>query len=193
MYRRPKIILLLIFLVIVFAGFALILRIKGRPFLSPNVIAEPEFNGEIEKEKENLFVERTFVNEDEKLEINLSQKASDFAERFGTYSFRSNFENIVDLKPFMTKKMRLWADEYIKTEKIADGFGITSRAVKTVLINSVPEKEQDLLKKTEVRFLVSLQRQETTSDKEKIYYQNIEIELVKEDGEWKINEAEWKE
>src|SRR3989338_3421724 len=63
-----------------------------------------------------------------------------FAERFGSFSNQSNFENVEGLKPFMTPAMRKWADTFVrdaaaKADPGAPYYGITTRTLEVVAKN----------------------------------------------------------
>ncbi|MDP3244138.1 MAG: hypothetical protein Q8M83_00585 [bacterium] len=116
--------------------------------------------------------------------------ARSFAERFGSFSNQSDFENIIDLYPFMTARMRVWAEDYIIQARLAaqEGsvyFGITSRAL-----------GGKVLKKDGISTVIQVNtsRRETGGSLGEIkeYLQNIELTLVKESGDfWKVDKAEW--
>lgn len=116
--------------------------------------------------------------------------ARSFAERFGSYSNQSNFENIADLYPFMTDKMRQWAEDYIAEARIKRAspvsyWGITTRALAVKIL----EQEKD-----RVLLVVTTSRRESTAEEltSKVFMQDIQILFVKENDFWKADSAEWK-
>jgi hypothetical protein len=116
--------------------------------------------------------------------------ARSFAERFGSFSNQSDFENIIDLHPFMTAKMRVWADDYVEktrgtTQAAAVYYGITTRALGSEIL------KQDAASAV---IQVNTSRREIGGNlgETKEYLQNIELTLVKEAGDfWKVDKAEW--
>jgi hypothetical protein len=121
----------------------------------------------------------------------LKRFASAFAERFGSFSNQTDFVNITDLKGFMTANFQEWADDYVADAR-AQGAdttvhtGTTTRA----LMAEVLAFDEDAGTAT-VR--VNTQRRKDASGTEpgRVYYQGIDIELVKVSGEWKADSATW--
>ncbi|RMD59105.1 hypothetical protein D6821_01890 [Candidatus Parcubacteria bacterium] len=121
----------------------------------------------------------------------LARMATAFAERFGSYSNHSNFANIRDLKMFMSKKMRRWADEFIaeKSKQRPDPaiyYGISTKA----LSYQVQDFDNEQGK---ANILVVTQRRESTGTFKNatFFTQNILITFVKEGGAWKVDSAAW--
>ena len=133
------------------------------------------------------------VSDEEKMKSDLGRLAAAFSERFGSYSNQGEFENILDLKPLMTKKMQDWADDFIAKSKAARGntsvyFGVTTKAVSTN-ISELSEGDG------RAKVTVKNQRREasgTMADNVKIYYQELDLVFLKVGDEWKVNEATWK-
>ncbi|MFA6391735.1 MAG: hypothetical protein WCW66_03200 [Patescibacteria group bacterium] len=124
------------------------------------------------------------------VEALLQPIARNFAERFGSYSSFSNYENITKLEGYMTASMKNWAERFVAEQRAnssADDkyFGITTKAlnVTTDSINEADEKAQ---------FTVTTQRNQTNEGEEaKVIYQDIIIKFIKEGIEWKVIEANW--
>jgi len=122
----------------------------------------------------------------------LKRLAASFGERYGNFSNHSNFSNIVDLKMFMSKNMKNWADNYIaeqKSKEIDDTiyYGITTKAIGEEII----EFDDDISK---AEILVKTRRREaigTTNNISDIFNQEIIITFVKELGAWKVDSAVW--
>ena len=122
----------------------------------------------------------------------LERMASSFAERFGSFSNQSNYSNVLDLRMFMTEKMKAWAENYVEKNKknsVASDiyFGVTTKAVSS----NTETFDED---KGEAIILVKTRRREatgTTNNSSKIYNQDILISFVKEDEAWKVDSAYW--
>jgi len=119
----------------------------------------------------------------------LSKMAVAFAERFGSYSNQSNYENISDLQVFMSRKMRVWADEFIAQAKknySAIYYGVTTSAV------SAEVKKFDA-GSGQAEILVKTQRQESTVTMSNgaTSYQDLLLNFVKERNSWKVDSATW--
>lgn len=126
-----------------------------------------------------------------KVEATLKAVAITFAERFGSFSNQSNFENLNDLRDLMTVKMKGWTDDYISQQKTSfvaglPYYGITSQALSTI-ITSFDES----LGRAEVE--VNTQRQEAKGNTQnpRVFYQKISLKLVRANEGWKVDEAVW--
>jgi len=122
---------------------------------------------------------------------NLEKKASSFAERFGSYSNQSNYENISSLKVFMSKKMKIWADKFIKEarEKEEDSSvynGVRTKALISEMINFDKAKG-------EAKILVKTQKVKTNGESGNPVskQEDILIIFIKENGVWKVDGAFW--
>lgn len=141
---------------------------------------------EIDYSSEN----KDFKDKKEWKENDFKKVASSFAERFGSYSSHSGFDNITDLKSFMSQDMREWANNFIE-EKIEDKtqnndyYGISTRAV----VTEVSELDKS---RGEAMVTVETQRTEKKDDAEKVFNQTIEVSFVQNGNEWKVNRSEWK-
>lgn len=122
----------------------------------------------------------------------LLRLASSFAERYGSYSNQSNFANISDLKLFMTKRMQVWANDYVAGQQALDSdtsiyYGITTKSV----AEEIRDYDDD---EGAASILVKTRRREasgTTSNTSQVFDQNILINFVKEQGSWKVDSANW--
>jgi len=138
------------------------------------------------QEERSASKEREFTKDD------LSRMAASFAERFGSYSNQSNFNNIVDLKLFMSEEMKEWADSYVSSQRgkqIASDiyYGITTKAV----AREIREYDDDA---GNASVFVQTRRREatsSTSNTSKVFGQDIIIRFIKEKGAWKVDDANW--
>jgi hypothetical protein len=113
-----------------------------------------------------------------------------FTERFGSFSNQTDFVNITDLKSAMTSSMAAWADKFIADAREQGTStvysGTTTRAL-TPTVEAFDEKAGTAT----VR--VGTQRRQDASGTVagEVYYQDIVLELIKVNGEWKVDSAEW--
>ena len=119
----------------------------------------------------------------------LAKMAGSFAERFGSYSNHSNYGNISDLKIFMSRKMQAWADKFIEDSRGEYSdiyYGITTKSV-TQEVRSFDSTagSAKILVKTQRRESIGAQGNET------VFYQDVIIDFVKENGAWKVDSALW--
>lgn len=124
-------------------------------------------------------------------EVNLKSFARSFAERFGSYSNDANFDNIEHLLPYMSERMKKWAQRYLdeqRQKKVDQSvyYGMTTRTMSVKEVNYNPEQGT-------AEFLVTTQRNESTgtSSNARIFYQDLQIKFIKEQSVWKVNEAWW--
>jgi hypothetical protein len=120
---------------------------------------------------------------------NLVKTAKSFAERLGSYSNQSNFDNVNDLKILMTVSMRAWADKYVadNQKKPYSGVyqGVTTQAVtsKTIDFDAAKGKAD---------ILIGTQKVSVTGTSSPILTnQDITITFVKQNGNWLVDNAVW--
>jgi hypothetical protein len=123
----------------------------------------------------------------------LTRMAESFAERFGSFSNQSNFANILDLKLFMSEKMKKWADNYITTHRGENDseiyYGITTKAIGHKVIDWNDDAGTG-------QVLVNTRRREATSstlNSANAFSQDVLINFVKERGAWKVDSAFWQD
>jgi hypothetical protein len=114
--------------------------------------------------------------------------ARSFAERWGSFSTESDYQNVQDLYSVMTPTMRTWADKYVSDQRAkpasSEFFGVTTRAMKAEIIEN---------KNNAVRIQVTTQRIETKSNApSKSYYQTMELSLVKNGDGYLVDGAWWR-
>jgi cbb3-type cytochrome oxidase subunit 3 len=130
-------------------------------------------------------------NNREELEIKLGNKAKLIAERFGSFSNHSDYENIKDLEIHMTEKMKQWSVNYIsKSRSESSGregyYGISTKAIST----EVKQLNED---SGQAEFYISTQRIESREDSrdDRVFYQGITIKFVLTKGEWLVDSIYW--
>lgn len=129
------------------------------------------------------------ASEEETSKSNVLRLASDFAEKFGSYSNQSDFQNIADLFPFMTTSMQSWAENYAETQRasISDGVyvGVTTKSLSRKFLS---------FNENSAEILVSTQRRESTGAmvNETVAYRDMELKMVKEGDNWKVDGVWWK-
>lgn len=121
----------------------------------------------------------------------LKRQALLFAERLGSFSTHSTYQNMVDLQLFMTKRMIDWADKYVaenvaKSSANKNYYGITTKAV-TASLTKYDEAAGEVIVK------VGTYRTEATSspDSASSFSQDLVVTYKKEGGVWKVDEARW--
>ncbi|TSC96184.1 MAG: hypothetical protein Athens101410_114 [Parcubacteria group bacterium Athens1014_10] len=178
---------------ILFVVLLIIIFLIGGFFIYKNNLApaEKESNN-INQEAENKIAEEVIIpiaDEETKLKLELQSLASFFAESYGNYSNQNNYENIIDLKPFMTQAMRKWADDFIKQALRKQSAEQPYEKFSAKFLNS----EIESFNSNQALIKVNCQRQESSDSPSdnKIYYQEAKITFLKENGDWKVNEIKW--
>ena len=124
----------------------------------------------------------------------LMRMAASFVERFGSYSNQSNFSNILDLKMFMSKRMKGWADIYIFENRDIGRqpdiyYGITTKAIgKEILTYDDDIGRASVLVHTRRREAVG-----STNNASQVFSQDVTITFIMENSAWKIDSAFWHE
>ena len=131
------------------------------------------------------------ISEEEKLKAELSKMAISFAERYGSYSNQSNFENLEDLLPFMSTSLSARTEIKIKENRAQASepalyYGIITKVLNAQLLTFSEVNGQATLK-------LATQRQEMigSSVNKNVYYADLKLEFVRESGIWKVNRAIW--
>ncbi len=114
-----------------------------------------------------------------------------FVERFGSYSNQSDYTNLDDLEIFMTENMKNWIPTYKKQLQLENPdfniyYAINTEAISTQ-INSMDDEAGT------ANILIKTQRQEfeNSPNNSKVIYQDIILDLVKIDNQWKVKGAFW--
>jgi len=126
--------------------------------------------------------------EESKEQSSLMATAITFAEKYGSYSTQSEFENLKDLKVMMTSKMIAETNSYIEEKSKEPDAGIyvgnTTKAISTKIIS---------LTGNTAEVIVQTQRSESqgTNPQPRVYYQDIQLQFQKIAGAWKVESALW--
>lgn len=175
--------IILAVLIISAAGFLFYKNRTQTPKETTNIVIN---QNETENKTEEVVIPK--LDEATKLKIELQQLASNFVERYGSYSNQSNYENIADLKPFMTQLMQKSADNFVAA-KIKESnkiyFGISTRVLSSEILS---------INSNQAIVTVNCQKQESTgsASNSKIYYETAQISFSKENSAWKVAKIEWK-
>ncbi len=130
------------------------------------------------------------ASQEEKTRELIRQLALAFTERFGTFQNLGNFENITDLFPLMTDRFKLLEERQItkmSSERKPNALPVTMTT--RALVVEIPEIASGVEK---VQAIVKTQRQEQKDKEEKVWYQDLELKILKQGEGWKVDEAAWK-
>ncbi len=190
-------------IIVIIFGFIILLGLIFFMFLAPVPEEAPEAEEEAAAEtveteepanlEPALPEKRREIIKKEVNEDDLKRLAGSFAERYGSYSNQSGYENIKDLKIFMSSSMKEWADNFIKEAGGREGdesiyYGLTTKAV-------VVETKLYSEFSSSAEFLVKTQRREAVGSTANIrtFQQDATVEMIKEKGAWKVDRVIWKE
>lgn len=122
---------------------------------------------------------------------NLTKTAAVFAEKFGSYSNQeAGYDNIRDLRIFMTDAMKVWSERFIVESgaKTADDiyYGVTTKALSSKMINFNEDEAR-------AEIMIKTQRREAIGDSSnfQVNYQDIKIIMKKVGDIWKVDGAYW--
>ncbi len=121
------------------------------------------------------------------VQLDLLRLSNFFAERYGSYSSEAQFQNSIDLKPYMTPAMQKSVDAYIASQKNLQTNTFTS-VVSKVITTTVVSQTAD----SATVEMTMLRTERTAADaEEQQYYQSITLELAKGGEEWLVDTATW--
>ncbi len=124
------------------------------------------------------------------LEQQLKTGAAQFAERFGTYSNQGDFQNLIDLFPLMTERLRSQTERTIDAARVAPStptgyVGVTTRPVTTAVVSVDEAGGRAVLR-------VSTQRATQTGDAQPVTrYETLTLEFRNQQNVWKVDSALW--
>jgi len=196
-------ILILLLLLLIAAIIYLILTYQGKinPIENTNEVSdtgtiEPVQPGDFNKPDGGVVSDLVALNGGEDTDqeeiSNLLFIASSFAERFGSYSSQSEYQNLDDLESFMTVDMNSWVTGQYKGDlekahpEFGDYYGIVTKAISANMESKNDQFDQAVV-------MVKTQRQEFVGDLNtpNVFYQNIKLELIKSADQWKVDGAYW--
>jgi len=137
-------------------------------------------------------VEPVVVDQATKDKADIERLARTFTERYGSFSNQTDFENLEDLKIFMTASMRAYVDSFIARQRAQRGdtsiyYGVTTKVLTTEITDYSPS-----LGRAEV--LVTVQKQESTGSttNTKVFNQEAALDFARDNGSWKLEGLYWK-
>ncbi len=143
----------------------------------PTVNNDNNDNNLKEKEKKEISFK-------EKNELNVVKLANFFVSMLGSYSTDANFKNIIDLKPMMTDKMKIWADDFIKRNlDNKNVVYITTKSFSNKIVNSNGNM---------ITVLVKTRREIKSDNEQRIYNQDALVTAVKVGSNWLVDSVIWK-
>lgn len=111
--------------------------------------------------------------------------ATSFVERFGSYSTDNDFQNVLDAKALATAAMDLRLDQLMDVSAANTNF----YGVSTYVITQEVIAEDD----DGTTFIMTTQREEAfdTPANTSTRYQDITVRVIRENGEWLVDDYIW--
>lgn len=119
-------------------------------------------------------------------ELEVMALARNFTERYGSFSTDSSYQNLYDLFPVITARLRRNFEQTIAATPLGSGFQGTQTKVIKIDITSL----------TGSRAAVTVTAQRVATDSalaNKVTYEDIELAMVKQGDSWFVDQAQWKE
>ena len=182
MDRRKKIIIIAIAVLVILGVLFLIWRLSDR-----GARVEPREEGEeqpvFEAPSAN-FEFQPLAPTQTSAEFAVSELAKNFAERFGSWSTDNPGANLKELIPLSSSAMANYLNNLEVSYEAEEFFGISTKSLSAAIVSFEP---------TQARVLVKTQRIEKKgNDPDNVFYQDIEIALIKSGDVWLVNSASWK-
>ena len=179
------IILVLIGVILLFLSTQRKVPIINQPAGNQQITNQPLVNQGVQPQPRELTVEEKLVLQKNELIL----KVRNFVERYGSYSTDAQFANLIELKNEMSGRLWRETENYISAkEKTSSSEALAKEefyGVTTKVLNVKEEKYTT----SEAIYLFSTQRQEIKGATPKIYYQDAELTIIKENGSWKVDQV----
>lgn len=122
-------------------------------------------------------------------EVSIKKLATSFAERYGTYSNQSNFANLEESLLFMSEKMKAREKKNLEILRSKTNDYKSYNAVVTkVATCQITHQNTDIAEAA----IGAIKTEFYAKDSEKkSYQQSAVVKLIKESGEWKVDEFVW--
>jgi len=126
------------------------------------------------------------VDPAEQAKVDVINRAKFFVEMIGTYSPGAQFQNVIDLQPLMTQKMLNWSEELIKRNTSSLESSQERVTTKVLKVEEVKITDES------AKVLVNTRRTRVDDSGQASYSQEAEVELLKINDSWKVNNLVWK-
>lgn len=176
-----KLLLIVVLIFLVLGTISFFLSKKEKKETSEKKIVAKK---EAKKSSPLPVVSKQALNNQEQEIVNL---ATAFFGRYGTYTNKTNFKNITDLRELMSKSFQKERDAYVMANILSEEKVLASPFYKTrtEVVKALIDKKEENFALVKIDFLKQEQKEgEKTA---KISYGKGEIKLIKEDEKWKID------
>ena len=128
------------------------------------------------------------LSEAQQTEANLRTLAVTFAERYGSYSNQSNYQNIRDVLPLATVRFRAILGEQLSAPPSAGGgySGVSSVALRTTT------QSFDAGAGAAVILVATQRKNDDSLGATRTSYETLTLTFRTESGSWRVDNAQWK-
>jgi hypothetical protein len=124
------------------------------------------------------------IPKDNPIEFSVINLAKTYTARFGSWSTDNRGNNLKELIPLSTTKMQTYLSSIDVDFEVEEFNGVTTKSLSAKILDIDDDSAS---------VLVSTQKIETNGDLEKnVYYQEAELSLLNLNGEWLVDEFDWK-
>ncbi|MFA6307225.1 MAG: hypothetical protein WCS88_01460 [Patescibacteria group bacterium] len=180
--KRKKILLAIVIVILLLAFLLWVLRTSDQsPIVNENTNTPPPV---FTPPSTVLQYDPTKVVGEDPTEFSAINLAKSYVARFGSWSTDNQGANLSELLSLSTVKMQ----NYLKNIKLnfgAEEFrGVTTKSISAQII---------VIDDTSAQILVNTQKIETNAKlEENVYYQETQVDLLKVDDKWLVDQVIWK-
>ena len=134
-----------------------------------------------------VFEEPDEIQREESVEFTVKNLAKNFTARFGSWSTDNRGQNLTELLTLSSARMQNYLNEIDVDYEVVEFSGVTTKSLSAqILFLDEDDGSADVL--------VQTQRIETKADlSQNIYYQDIELSIIKSGNNWLVDQVEWQE
>jgi len=187
--------LIITFIVILFIVFIVFLLTNNGDETN-NEIIKKDISKDVNNSNNNTELESEIIKEpviekkkEDTTSLKIKSVAKNFAERYGTWSTHNKDENFKSAKVYATSRMENIIEDFVvNNEKLSDDYedyyGVTAKALSVKILS---------LEDTSASLSVSVQQLETSGENldKDTSYKKLNLELIKYNDDWFVNDAEW--
>ncbi|MEI7498434.1 MAG: hypothetical protein WCK11_04075 [Candidatus Falkowbacteria bacterium] len=193
--RTLGIIIIIIGLILLAVIIYFLIWLPNKPVAKPAPIVEQPAKPRIVATPKNpdkaAVIDLTPATKPEVDQETYKQLAKNFTERFGSFSNHANFQNMQDLKLFMTPRMQTWADAYVKKASQATSSGMNYYGITTQAVTLKVDEFNETAGTAKVTVYTQRREVKGVDQNAVVYPQAISLSLIKKGDTWKVDEAYW--
>jgi len=142
--------------------------------------------GNTQPKNSDTNVDRPVADPAEQAKADAVNMAKFFTEMLGSYSAGSQFQNVIDLQPMMTDTMVTWSNDFMTRNLVA----LESSQEK--ITTKVLQIESAVIDDNSAKIKLVARRSRVDNTGESNFSQSAEVDLIKVNGAWKVDNLIWK-